>query len=59
MQAIGFGDLVADPRRMDTGEIIQILNRVYEQRRFVRAACEKRIPEVKQAIRTALGGVAV
>ncbi len=59
MQAIGFGDLVVDPRRMDVGEIIQILNRVYEQRRFVRAACEKRIPEVKQAIRTALGGVAV
>jgi colanic acid/amylovoran biosynthesis protein len=54
MQAIGFGDLVVDPRRMNTDEILQILDDVYERREAVRSRLAEKMPSVKESIRTAL-----
>jgi colanic acid/amylovoran biosynthesis protein len=54
MQAIGFEDLVVDPRRMDEQEILQVVDRVYERRSMVRREFEFKIPLVKETIRTAL-----
>jgi polysaccharide pyruvyl transferase WcaK-like protein len=57
MEAIGFGDLVADPRRMNAEEILQILNQVYEKRHMIRSRLAVKIPAVKHSIRTALDAV--
>lgn len=59
MQTIGCEDLVVDPRRMDEKEIVEILNRIYENRITVRSELEKKLPLVKQTIHNALSNVDV
>lgn len=54
MQAIGAGDLVVDPRRMNLEEMIATLGHAYDRRESVRSQLEKRMPVVKGAIRVAL-----
>ena len=59
MQAIGFEDLVVDPRHLNTKEILQALHGVYQQRHVVKERLGEKIPQVKHSIRTALATVAV
>jgi polysaccharide pyruvyl transferase WcaK-like protein len=57
LEAIGFEDLVVDPRRLNADEILHVLQEVYDQRQLVKERLTRRIPEVKLAIRTALANV--
>ena len=54
MEAIGFADLVVDPRRMDEDEIVGMVDRIFARRASVRRALEEKIPLVKEVVRRAL-----
>ena len=51
MESIGFANLVADPRKMDEQQILQLVDDIFSQRRSVRRALEEKMPVVKQTIR--------
>lgn len=57
MHAIGLDKFVVDPRRMDLSEMIAVLHRAYEERETVRAELERKMPLIKQSIRSALKDV--
>jgi polysaccharide pyruvyl transferase WcaK-like protein len=57
MQAIGFDDLVADPRRMNEEEILGMLGSAYDQRAAIQSRLEAKMPAVKASIRGALDDV--
>ncbi len=50
MQTIGVDELVADPRRMNKKEIMNVVTRTFEQRDYLRLQLSLKIPQVKARV---------
>ena len=50
MQTIGLEHVVTDPRRMDSAEILAIVEQAYDRRAQLRQQLEQKIPQVKEMV---------
>ena len=50
METIGVEFLVADPRKMEKEEILNMISETYSQRDLIRKQLEQKIPEVKRTV---------
>ena len=50
MQTIGVEELVADPRKLEYGDILSVIDRVYEQRVSFQRQLEQTMPGVKKVV---------
>jgi polysaccharide pyruvyl transferase WcaK-like protein len=50
MKTIGVAELVADPRKLEQGDILSVIDRVYDQRASFQKQLEQTMPGVKKAV---------
>lgn len=50
LQTINAGYSVADPRELESGDILTIIDRVYDQRASIKRQLERTMPAVKEAV---------
>ena len=57
MQTIGVAELVADPRKLETEEIVRVISSSFEHRARLREHLERTIPEVKNTVLNLFGDI--
>jgi len=57
MATVGVESLVADPRKMDETEILNVVDQAFEQRAMVREQLQQKIPQVRETILRLFGEI--
>ena len=57
MQTVGVGSLVADARKMSSEEILEVVNRAFDQRASLRTDLQEKMPQIKQSVLGLFGGI--
>ena len=50
METIGVDDYVADPRSMDQGQILAVIEKAYQEREHIKKHLEEKMPEVRAKV---------
>ena len=50
METIRVDDYVADPRSMDQGQILAVIERAYQEREQIKKHLEQKMPEVRAKV---------